>query len=517
MARTDLINGKDPTDPSETSMAWDAMIGSWAMIETLLGGTKAMRAADAVYLPQHPQESHGNYNERLQTNVLFNAMELTLDHFVGRPFSDPVKLNNDVPDAIAEDAVNIDLQGNDITTFCREWFRTGLAKGFCHVMVDMPQMNPDAMPPQTLADDNEAGRRPFWIKIDPENMIAAEATVTMDPVSKELREVFTHVRLRENVVKRVGFAEVMIERIRILEPGVFQVWEKIEIKGKKDEWRVIETGETGINFVPIITFYSQRDGFLMAKPPLEDLAYLNIRHWQSMSDQINVLTVARFPMLAVAGATDQSGTAMAIGPRQLLATKDPNGRFYYVEHSGKSIASGWEELAKLEEDMEAYGATFLKKDPGNETATGRALDSAESVTPLQDMIHRFMDIVNNALRMHATWLGVPEGGTVTILNDFGPEDADKFGLDFLKSLRQDKDISRKAVIKEAIRIGALSDEYDVDEDFEQLKLEDKELKPLQPQVPGTFDPTAPDGAPNSESPNATPVDKSSQPKKKKED
>lgn len=506
MAKQDLINGKDPTDPSETSMAWDAMAPSWAMIETLLGGTKAMRNAGSVYLPQHPEESAPNYEERLLTNVLFNAMELTLDHFVGRPFSDPVRLNADVPDDIAEDLINIDLQGNDITTFCREWFRCGLAKGFCHVMVDVPQMNPAAMP-QTLADDKASGRRPFWIKIEPENMIAADAHVLVDPVSKELREVLTHVRLRENIIQRVGFAEVMIERIRVIEPGFFQVWEKVKVKGKKDEWRVIETGETGIDFIPIVTFYSQRDGFLLAKPPLEDLAFLNIRHWQSMSDQINVLTVARFPMLAVAGATDQAGSAMAIGPRQLLATKDPNGRFYYVEHTGDSIKAGWDEIDKLEEDMEAYGATFLKKDPGNETATGRALDSAESVTPLQDMITRFIDSVNNCLRIHATWMGQKDGGTVTILNDFGPEDADKFGIDLLKAMRQDKDISRKAVIKEAQRLGVLTDEYDADEDFEQLKLEDKELKPLQPQVPGTFDPSAPDGAPNSESPNAKKVEK----------
>ncbi len=507
MARTDLINGKDPNDPSETSLSWDAMISSWDMIETLLNGTKAMREAGALYLPQHAEESTGNYNERLHTNILFNAAELTLDHFVGRPFSDPVRPNADVPDVIEDHLLNIDLQGNDITTFCREWFRTGLAKGFCHVMIDMPQMNPDAIP-QTLADDRASGRRPFWIKIDPENMIAAEATITVDPVSKELREIFTHVRLRENIVKRVGFAELIIERIRILEPGVFQVWEKRKTKSKKDEWVIIETGETGINFIPIITYYSQRNGFLLSKPPLEDLAFLNIRHWQSMADQINVLTVARFPMLAVAGATEQSGSIMAIGPRQLLATKDPNGRFYYVEHTGKSINSGWDELTKLEEDMEAYGATFLKKDPGNETATGRALDSAESITPLQDMIARFTDSVNNALRIHATWLNLPEGGTVNVLNDFGPEEADKFGIDLLKSLRQDKDISRKAVVKEAQRLGILTDEYDLDEDFEQLKLEDKELKPLQPQVPGTFDPTAPDGAPNSQSPNATPPKKS---------
>ena len=339
-------------------------------------------------------------------------------------------------------------------------------------------------------------------------MIAADAEIMIDPSSGELREVFTHVRLRENIVHRIGFAEVLVERIRVLEPGVFQVWEKVDTKKKKDEWRVVETGATGIDFIPILTYYSQRDGFLMSKPPLEDLAYLNIRHWQSMSDQINVLTVARFPMLAVAGATEQAGSVMAIGPRQLLATKDPNGRFYYVEHTGKSISAGWEEIAKLEEDMEAYGATFLKKDPGNETATGRALDSAESVTPLQDMVHRFIDSVNNALRIHATWLKLPEGGTVTILNDFGPEDADKFGVDLLKSLRQDKDISRKAVIKEAKRLGIITDEYDADEDFKQLVLEDKVLKPLQPQVPGTFDPTKPDGGTGAPAPDKSPDKKS---------
>lgn len=512
----DSINGKDPTDPSTTSFAWDTMIGSWAMIDTLLGGTKAMRFAGAEYLPQHAEESDGNYNERLAINILFNAMEITLDHFVGRPFSDPVKLNQDVPEPIVDHTVNIDLQGNDITSFCREWFRCGLAKGFCHVMIDMPQMNPEALP-VTLADDREAGRRPFWIKIEPENMIFAEANIIVDPQTGELREWFTHVRLRENIVERVGFAEIMRERIRVLEPGFFQVWEKRKTKKKKEEWVVVESGETGINFIPIITFYSNRNGFMMSKPPLEDLAHMNIRHWQSMSDQINILTVVRFPMLAVSGATDQSGTTMRIGPRQLLATKDPNGKFYYVEHKGESIEAGWRELEKLEEDMEAYGSTFLKKKPGNETATGRALDSAESVTSLRDMVNRFIDSVNNALRIHAFWLNLDDGGTVTILNDFGPEEADKFGLELLKSLRADKDISRKAVVNEAVRLGVLTDDYDVDDDFEQLKLEDIELKPLQPQIPGTFDPTAPDGAPGSVSPNATTPDTSDKPRKTKDE
>jgi len=487
-----LANDKDPDDPSTKSLAWDEMIHSWAMIETLMGGTQSMREAGSVYLPQHTEESDGNYRERLQINILFNALELTLDHFVGRPFSDPVRLNNDVPEDIAEQLENVDLQGNDITTFAREWFRCGLAKGFCHVMIDMPQMNPDALL-VTLADDRAGGRRPFWTLIQPENMIFAEVMVIPDPNSGELREMYTHVRLRENVIERIGFAEVVHERIRVIEPGFFQVWEKIKTKKKKDEWQIIESGPTGIDFIPIITYYSQRTGFLTSKPPLEDLAFLNIRHWQSMSDQINILTVVRFPMLAVAGATEQGGATMAIGPRQLLTTKDPNGRFYYVEHKGESIEAGRKELEDLEDDMEAYGATFLKKQPTGETATGRTLDSVESVSPLQDMVVRFTDSMNNALKIHAVWLNQAEGGTVTITSDFGPDTIDKEMNKHLMEMRKDRDISRLAAIKQAKRLGILPEDYDADDDFQQLVLEDRVLKPLQPQIPGTFDPTVEDG------------------------
>jgi hypothetical protein len=114
-------------------------------------------------------------------------------------------------------------------------------------------------------------------------------------------------------------------------------------------------------------------------------------------------------------------------------------------------------------------------------------------------------------------MGQKEGGTVNILSDFGPEEADKIGISLLQSLRKDKDISRKAAVREAMRLGVLTDDYNADEDFEQLKLEDKELKPLQPQIPGTFDPTAPDGAPGATAPNATKPDPSETPRKTEDD
>jgi hypothetical protein len=381
-------NSKDAESPDTTSFAWDSMIEVWDMIETLLGGTAAMRASGQVYLPQHDEESNHNYSERLTTNVLTNKMEQTLDNFVGRPFSEPVRLNEDVPPEIEKLMNNVDLLGNDVTIFCREFFREGLAKGFSHVLVDFPRMGEEERGTRTLEDDNREGRRPYWVLIKPENVIFATADII--ETEDGIKEFFTHVRIREVVTEQDGFTEIAHEQIRVLTPGFFQLYRKVKTKGKrKPEWRIIDQGETGLDFVPMVTFYAARTSLMVAKPPLEDLAHMNIRHWQSNSDQINVLTVARFPMLAVAGATDSSGATMAIGPRQLLGTRDPNGKFYYVEHTGKSIEAGRTDLQDLEDQMGTYGAAFLKRKSGDQTATARALDSAESVSVLQDMTLRF--------------------------------------------------------------------------------------------------------------------------------
>jgi hypothetical protein len=110
------------------------------------------------------------------------------------------------------------------------------------------------------------------------------------------------------------------------------------------------------------------------------------------------------------------------------------------------------------------------------------------------MTLRFIDAADNALAIHAHWLGEQAGGGVKITTDFGPEEVTGEDSDILMGLRKDRDISRLTVIKEAQRRGTISEEYDPDADFEQLVLEDAKLKPLQPQVPGTFDPSEKDGS-----------------------
>lgn len=461
---------KDNADPSTTSGAYDVMFPVWQKMRTLLAGTSAMRAAARRYLPQHDEEKDHVYDERLRAAVLLNMTELTLNSWVGRPFSDPIQFPEQPGlewEAFLDD---VDKQSNNLHVFSRTWFKDGMAAGLSHVLVDYP-IAPDLGRPRTRADDIAEQARPYWCHIPAENVIFAAAEIVNG------QERLAHVRIQECITERRGFAEVEIQQIKIFEPGRTEIWR--ETKQKRNGrvvWAKYSESSYDLPYIPLVTFYSDRCGLMMSKPPLADLADLNIAHWQSGSDQRAVLTVARFPMLALSGGeqSPDPNQKMVVGPRKWLFTPDPSGRYYYVEHSGAAIGAGREDLHDLEEQMGQYGAAFLKRRPGSETATARALDSAEATSPLQDAVMRFEDALNRALEITADWMKT-EALTAEVSKDFGPEDLNATDVDALNAARDKRDISRKAFLGELKRRAILNDEYDIEADAAELEQEANDM------------------------------------------
>jgi hypothetical protein len=457
---------KDNASPATTSMNYDIMAPRWAKIDTLLGGTETMRAAGELYLPKHDQEATIAYRERLAAVSLFNATELTLDAWVGKPFSEPITILDETPPQVVDLLDDIDLQGNNIDVFCRQWFRSGVAKSLSHVLIDFPKMTmrPDGQP-RTLDDDRRENLRPYWINIEPERILFAASEMVNG------QEMLTHLRILDHVVEVDGFAEVIKTQIRVFTPGQIDTYEKAKRKkGGKDVWQLVQTETYDLDFIPLVTFYSDRQGLMLGKPPLEDLADLNVTHWQSSSDQRATLTVARFPVLALSGGADDN-KVLTIGPRKWLYTPDANGRFYYVEHTGKALEAGRMDLEELEKQMAHYGADYMRKRVSGETATGRAIDQVEATSPLQDAVNRFTDAVNTALYITAQWMKLDFEGGVQVHNDFGPESNEIEQLKPITEARKNRDISRRTYLNEMKRRDVLAEDFDIDEEINNIEQE----------------------------------------------
>jgi hypothetical protein len=469
---------KKKDDVSTTSMAYEAMLPKWRLIEALLGGTRAMRAASDEYLPKHEYEGKQTYEERRDRATLLNYTRFTLNTLTGKAFREPPQLSEDAAEELKNFVEDVDGSGTGLAVFARRWFKAGLAKAMCHVLVDFSRPEEtDEDRPRTKQDDEREGVRPFWMLVAPENLIFAHADLI------DGREVYTHVRIRETAVEMDGYAEVVRERIRVIEPGRFELFEMEETKkGQRPKWVKIDDGETGVDFVPLVTFYTDREDTCEGTPPLEDLAHLNVSHFQSTSDQRAILTVSRFAMLAVAGAPatdEETDEPLVVGPKRWLSTPDAQGKFYYVEPQGSGIEQGWKDLSELEEQMSMYGAEFLKKRPGSVTATGRAIDSSEAISPLQAMGVDFKDALELALSYTLAWLGRNDAGAdnyaVTFEVDVDVDASDGKELDTLDKARTRRDISRETYLKELKRRGVLDDDFDADDDKDALSDETDDM------------------------------------------
>ncbi len=114
--------------------------------------------------------------------------------------------------------------------------------------------------------------------------------------------VLTALRIKEVVVEDGDdFGQTKVEQIRYLTPGKVEIYRKSRGTEGAANWEIFDQWETSRKDITPVTLYTKRTGFMCGSPPLLNMALLNIKHWQSQSEQDNILHVARVPLLTVFG------------------------------------------------------------------------------------------------------------------------------------------------------------------------------------------------------------------------
>lgn len=411
-----MVEQKKQADRVEHPISdYEAMSQSWQMLHDLMGGTRVMREAGRRWLPAEPREKDDQYNARLSRSVLFEAYKSTIHRLAAMPFSRPVTIKGEetLGDVLNEVISNVDGAGSTITQFSKEVFKSASIHGIAHILVDFPNTTKAGV--KSLADERQLGARPTFTLVTAPQLIGWKSEVRGGKV------VLTQIRIAETRSEADGvYGENCVNYVRVYNEGAWELHK--QGTGENKDYAKIEEGQSTLGFVPLVTVYFNRTGFMTAAPPMEGLAWLNICHWQSESDHRNNLRFARVGLLFGKGFSEEAiSKGISIGPSTVIWSEKAEADLKYVEHGGKAIEAGMKDLDRLEARMEMLGLKPLVERTADSTATGKMIDENASTTEIQSWVTAVESGMLEAIKIAAKWVqaDVPDNTTVNIFNEFG--------------------------------------------------------------------------------------------------
>ena len=431
--------------------AAEALVKGAALGRVLMGGTKAMRGAGQTYLPKFPAESQDAYDARLKSSFLFNGYKKTVRDMTGRVFTKSVEIEGD---ALKDEEQNIDMQGRDLSAFARDVFEAGLSGcGLSFIMVDAPP-RPGTV---TKAQAEASSLRPYLVHVKAEEVLGWKTE------TEDSRTYLSQWRMLEKVEQEDPedeFATVSVDQVRVLTLQEGRVNVRLyRAASNGAEWELYEQFETQATEITVVPFYANRTGFFAAEAPLEDLADKNVEHWQSASDQRNILHFARVPILHATGRNTEDGP-LEISAGTATTSTNPAAKLEWVEHSGQAIEAGRNDLKDIEFQMQVLGLQLLVA--GTETATGASLDAAKETAPLAMMADNLKDALEQALRWFTMYQGSEQEFTVKVNKDFGVSMLSAQELTVMLTAVNTGNMPRRVFVEEMKRRGFIAEDTDTE-------------------------------------------------------
>jgi hypothetical protein len=475
MASTTLELGSNISAANPLSAIFPSTIGSvvaaptplaalqrvlWRQVDSLWSGTAGMRLAGELYLPKQPNETKPNYARRLARSTLHNYYKSSIQSAVGKVFAEDVDVQGQsVPmDLILQD---IDSQGRNLSQFSKDILQDAINHGVSYILVDFTRLPEDFA---NLAEQQASGARPYWVNIP--------ATKVLDARSVDFggSQRLGYFRYEEDVYEPSadGFSGVQYRQVRIFkqDPGtnvMFAVYR--EVHGK--QWTLIDAGEIkGMPAIPIVPVYTNRLGFFMGKPPLQDLADVNVQHWQCSSDYQNSVHVATIPFLLTKGLQAQMDAEgnlkqLVVDVNAGIVATDPAATVEWIEVSGAALAAAKANIEALTAEMEKLGTTLCSQTPGGITATETSVNSAEANSVIKTWALSLQDAINGALFFTGQYVGDTSAMVATVNTDFAIDYASDTTMQFVLDMHTAGVIDSVTVIAEAARRNVLDPEAEI--------------------------------------------------------
>ena len=403
------------------------MMKGWEIMKAVTEGTEYLRENSEAFLPLEPREDYDAYLARVNRSVFSPFTQRLIRAATGLVLRKPITLTGD-PYWTEMFKKDVDGCKSDLDEYARRVLMCSLTYGQSHILVDYPAPS-GAL---SLAEERQQNRRPYWIEVDPNNLYGWR----LDRESNYGNLI--QARIAEKAVLPDGdFGEKVYDQIRVIEPGKYRIFRKkeqieemydvsdnsvtgnFEMGSADKDYKQVESGEFSLGEIPLVTIYSGKVENLVSKPPLLDIAYLNLAHFQRQADLIHSLHVASQPMLVMEGYDDQTKD-LAISVNYAMATQ-PGNKVYYVEPASSAFDAQSAEIKELQMQMATLGISTLSQQKFvAESADARRLDRVDTNSMLAMVSMELEQKLQKAFNLSAEYVGI-EPPEVKISRDFDIE------------------------------------------------------------------------------------------------
>lgn len=372
----------------------------WDKCNDCYTGEGAIKARTNVYLPKlerHDDSTEGKarYSDYLDRATFFGVISTVVIGRVGQIMRIPPRTSfapaqQDWANTIMRDKSNLNELIKRVLTEIIITGRVGL-----------------------LLDRPEEGGNPYVVLYKAQDIVNWE--VQNDQLIRVVLKENTVVKSETTDGKTIQVTQPRYRELRINEFNQYEVAIHLARDGKYYESEVITPKNAGltINVIPFQFINTDSISSATSKPPLLDLANLNIAHYRNSADYEQLLHRVGVAATFYASGIDEDEANdpnnLATGPDVRWYSRNPNAKYGILEFSGASASAMESAMLEKMQMMATIGGQLVQRHRKQvETAETARLRSASENSTLDTIVSTVEIGMTQLLEISAEWLNVSQ-------------------------------------------------------------------------------------------------------------
>ncbi|AEP08899.1 DUF4055 domain-containing protein [Micavibrio aeruginosavorus] len=400
--------------PDKTHPEYDEYAPVWRKCRDVVGGQRKVHAGGENYLPKLDGQSKEAYNAYKLRAVFYNATGRTVDGYTGLIFrkAPVVDLPASVKDAWTS---NINLAGMSLEGFVRGLTEDVITVGRAGILVDYPPSpNLASGAALTLHDMSRLEIRPYMTAYKAESILNWKMA-RIGNVTK-----LSRVALEEIYEDVDGTVKPQIRELTLYDGYYVQIIWRQTGKG----WEMADMaqplkGGTPLTDIPFYFLAPKEPDCSVQKPPIEDLADLNLSQYRNSADLENGAHMAGLPTPYVTGVDDPGNFTFNMGGSGMALPRDATAGF--LQCGAEGFSSIEKLMDRKDAQMASLGARMLAPEKRQtETADALGIKRGGENSVLATLAGSVEMQVRKALQFMVDWAGLGGKAVYEMNKDYLP-------------------------------------------------------------------------------------------------